>query len=341
MEEQEWWDVYTKDRQLTGRRHPRGVPMKEGEYHLTVHVCIFNSKNQLLIQQRQPFKQGWPNMWALSVGGSALAGESSSQAAERETLEELGLKLDFSNIRPKFTINFSEGFGDYYFVEKDAALSELKPQADEVRRVRWAGQEEVLQMVEEGTMIPCWFMDKLFEIRNYRDAYRVCSNELKIGAAEKKNLASWMSLAEIVRNGFPGLETGEALAEYRSTVVKNMERGSALCALDGNVVVGVLLFSAEENRLDCLAVHPEYRRRGIASGLIEKMLEKLDRSRDIVVETFREEDEKGTAARALYRSLGFVPAQTSLFKGSYPVQKFVLRGMNREEIGPDERKNEA
>lgn len=36
--------------------------MKDGEYHLAVHVCIFNSENQLLIQQRQPYKGGWPNM---------------------------------------------------------------------------------------------------------------------------------------------------------------------------------------------------------------------------------------------------------------------------------------
>lgn len=55
---QELWDIYTKDRIKTGRFHVRGQKMQEGDYHLVVHVCIFNSKSEMLIQQRQPFKEG-------------------------------------------------------------------------------------------------------------------------------------------------------------------------------------------------------------------------------------------------------------------------------------------
>ena len=74
--EDEFWDVYTEERIRTGRLHRRGDKMKEGEYHMVVHVCIFNSRRQLLVQQRQPFKKGWPNLWDVSVGGSAVAGDS-------------------------------------------------------------------------------------------------------------------------------------------------------------------------------------------------------------------------------------------------------------------------
>ena len=45
----------------------------------------------------------------ISAAGSALAGEPSYQAAEREVLEEIGAKLELKNIRPYFTINFEEG----------------------------------------------------------------------------------------------------------------------------------------------------------------------------------------------------------------------------------------
>lgn len=326
MAKNERWDVYTKDRQLTGRTHLRGEPMRPGDYHVVVHVCLFNGKNELLIQQRQPFKRGWPNMWDVSVGGSALAGESSNRAAERETLEELGIELDLSGQRPCFTVNFPEGFDDYYIVKTDVEISALKLQEEEVRQVRWASREEALQLQEEGTMVPYWFLDKLFEAGQYRDAHKRLDSEIKIVTACRKNLASWMSLVEIVRWDFPGLETEEKLEDYRNTVLKNMDRGSAICALDGNVVAGILLFSVKQSMLCCLAVHPEYRRRGIASGMMERMLEKMDCSRDIVVETWREEDEKGAAARALYRSFGFVPEQTCLFEGSYPVQRFVRKG---------------
>lgn len=167
----ELWDLYDKDRCLTGRTHRRGDKMKEGEYHLAVHVCIFNSQNELLIQQRQPFKKDWSNMWDLTVAGSALAGESSSMAAEREAMEELGIQVDLSEVRPYFTINFSQGFDDYYIIEKDVDISKLKLQKEEVKQVRWAGKEEVLKMQEEGSMIPYWFIDRLFEMRGAYDAH--------------------------------------------------------------------------------------------------------------------------------------------------------------------------
>lgn len=168
---QELWDIYSKDREKTGKVHRRGEKMNAGEYHLAVHVCIFNSKDELLIQQRQPFKKDWSNMWDLTAAGSALQGESSYQAAEREVLEELGIKLDLSKIRPKFTINFQDGFDDYYVIEQDIDISDLKLQEEEVQAVRWAGKEEVLDMQAKGVMIPYWFLDKLFGMKDINDAH--------------------------------------------------------------------------------------------------------------------------------------------------------------------------
>ena len=102
----------------------------------------------------------------------------------------------------------------------------------------------------------------------------------------------------------------------------------AVCALDGDRVVGLILFSVNQNRLSQLAVHPDYRRRGIASQMIALMLEKLDRRRDIVVTTFREGDEKGRAARALYSRLGFRPGNLG-YSMDYPVQDFILPAAGR------------
>lgn len=326
--ETELWDVYTKDRVKTGTLHRRGQKMKDGEYHMVVHICIFNSRNQLLIQQRQPFKKGWSNMWDITVGGSALQGESSTQAAEREVFEEIGLKLDLSGARPDFTINFEDGFDDYYLLEREVNLDELHLQEEEVQAVRWADKEEVIRMQEQGIMIPYWFLDRLFEVRGY-DAHGKQGQDIEIQPATMHNLASWMSLAEIVRDNFPGLETQELLDGYRSTVIKNIERQSAICALHGKIVVGVLLFSEKHNMLSCMAVHPEYRRRGIAGRMMKLMFARLDRTKDITVTTFREDDAKGIAPRALYQSLGFEPAELCIEQG-YPSQVFVLRSIESD-----------
>ncbi|WP_444812265.1 NUDIX hydrolase, partial [Streptococcus canis] len=110
------WDIYTADRVETGRVMERGSSFKQGDYHLVVHICLFNDKGEMLIQQRQADKAGWPGLWDVTVGGSALAGETAQQAAMRELEEELGLSLELTGVRPHFTINFGEGFDDTFLV---------------------------------------------------------------------------------------------------------------------------------------------------------------------------------------------------------------------------------
>lgn len=168
----ELWDIYDKDRNLTGRKIERGSSFGKDDFHLVIHVCIFNSKSQMLIQQRQAWKEGWPNMWDITVGGSALSGETSIQAAERETLEEIGYKIDLSKERPFFTINFEVGFDDYYLVEREIEINDLSLQYDEVQQVKWASQEEILQLIEEGKFIDYWFTDLLFDMRKHRGSHK-------------------------------------------------------------------------------------------------------------------------------------------------------------------------
>lgn len=168
----ELWDIYDKNRNLTGRQIVRGSEFSEGEFHLVVHVCIFNSRDEMLIQQRQPWKKGGANMWDLTVGGSALSGERSCEAAERETLEEIGYKIDLSKERPFFTINFEVGFDDYYLIEGEIDLKDLKLQYEEVKDAKWVSKEEVMEMVKDGKFIDYFFIEDLFDMRKHRGSHR-------------------------------------------------------------------------------------------------------------------------------------------------------------------------
>lgn len=134
---------------------------------------------------------------------------------------------------------------------------------------------------------------------------------------------SWMQLVRKVRCNFPGLETEELLKEHKQTVLKFMDKKQALCIRDHGTVVGALLFSRSRNMICCLAVDPAYRKQGLASILLRKALDELDRSQEITVSTFRENDEKGIAARALYRKFGFREAELTEEFG-YPNQVFAL-----------------
>ena len=169
----EIWDIYDKDRNKTGKTMERGSVFAEATYHMVVHVCIFNSNGEMLIQQRQPFKEGWPNMWDITVGGSALTGDSSQSAAERELWEEIGYLFDFTNTRPNLTVNYEVGFDDYYLIEANVDIDKLQLQYDEVQQVKWASKEEILKMVRNEEFIPYYenLLGLLFEMRGRYSAH--------------------------------------------------------------------------------------------------------------------------------------------------------------------------
>ena len=133
----------------------------------------------------------------------------------------------------------------------------------------------------------------------------------------------WMELVEQVSRNFPGLETKDKLEEHRKTVLRFMEKRQAICVKSQEDITGVLLFSRNKNMIACLAVHPNHRRRGVASALLSAALDELDTSSDITVVTFREGDEKGTAPRALYKKFGFKESTLTEAFG-YPCQVFAL-----------------
>lgn len=169
----ELFDLYTADRVKTGRTMVRGGATPDGFYRLVVHICIFDEQGRMLIQQRQPFKKDWSNLWDVSVGGCAVAGDSSQTAARRETREELGLDIDFSEMTPTLTLNWGAGFDDYYVLTRAVRPEELHLQYEEVQAVRWAEKEEILRMIDEGLFIPYEksLIELLFFRRNHRGAH--------------------------------------------------------------------------------------------------------------------------------------------------------------------------
>ncbi len=164
----ELWDLYTKDREKTGKTMVRGESHPAGYYRIAVHVCVFNSRREMLIQQRQSTKFGWPNLWDLTASGSVIAGERSGEAAERELREELGLFVPLAEMRPALTIHWPEGFGDIYLLERDIDTATLTLQTEEVQAVKWADEHEICEMMARGEFIPYYkdFIGLLFYLRN-------------------------------------------------------------------------------------------------------------------------------------------------------------------------------
>lgn len=169
---EERFDIYDKNRIKTGRTMLRGQKTEGDWLRSVIHICIINSQDKMLIQQRQNFKKGWSGMWDVSVGGGVVSGETPCESAEREVLEEIGLKMDFSQMRPSFTVNFNHGFDDYFIIRKDIEISELTLQQEEVQAVKWASCGEIFQMIDSGEFIPYHksLIQLVFDMKDHSDA---------------------------------------------------------------------------------------------------------------------------------------------------------------------------
>ncbi len=167
----ELWDIYDEKRQRTGRVIARGDRWGNEKYHLIVHVCLFDKKGRLLIQKRAHEKQAWADLWDVSAGGSAVSGEDSRAAAERETFEELGIRLDLSGIRPHFSINYARGFDDFYLLEHEVAPEELTLQKEEVACVQWASIDEVRLLASQKRFVPYFpaLLELLWQVKGRYD----------------------------------------------------------------------------------------------------------------------------------------------------------------------------
>ncbi len=145
----ELWDVYDKNRNKTGRTHLRGTPLGDGEYHLVIHVWVRDRDGRFLLTRRAPDKFPFPDCWECT-GGSALAGETSEEAALRETYEETG--LDHTAARRECMISYTRGdwHGDVWLFDADFTAADVRLQDGETTDLRLATRDEVLALIRAG-----------------------------------------------------------------------------------------------------------------------------------------------------------------------------------------------
>lgn len=164
----ELFDLYDENRIKTGKTMERGNPEPEGFYRMVVHICIFNDSGKMLIQRRQDNKHSWSGMWDFTVGGSAVAGDTSLTAAIRETGEEIGIQLAPHELRRVLTVQTKNVLDDIYIVNRNVDMSEVTLQAEEVAEVKWADVPEIFFMIDDGRFIPYHkaLVELLFFMRN-------------------------------------------------------------------------------------------------------------------------------------------------------------------------------
>ena len=149
----EFFDLYDIYKNKTGEILKRGDHTDRG-YYLCVQVVVINSLGEILTQQRADSKPAFAGAWDLSVCGGVLMGETSQQAAARELYEELGIRHDFTGVRPILCVSFPEGYTDVYVIRQDIPLKALTLQTEEVQDARWQSPEDIIRQIEDGSFSP-------------------------------------------------------------------------------------------------------------------------------------------------------------------------------------------
>ena len=165
----ELWDLYTPDRQPSGKTIIQGEELPEGLLHLVVHVWIQNSKGDFLMSQRSASRYAFPLLWE-TVGGSVVAGEDSLTGALREVKEETGIDLLPENGRilfsesPRFFNGYpSDNILDVWLFSYDGPLALENATTGEVAQCKWMTPQKIKALDASGKLVPTlqYFFTKL------------------------------------------------------------------------------------------------------------------------------------------------------------------------------------
>jgi isopentenyl-diphosphate delta-isomerase len=126
---------------------------EQTKLHRAFSVFVFNSRGELLLQQRALSKKTWPGVWSNSCCGHVMLHEATSRAAERRLKFELGLSgIELVTALPDFR----------YRAEKDGVVeneicpvligvtdADPVPNPAEVAEVRWIDWNEFVRSLDD------------------------------------------------------------------------------------------------------------------------------------------------------------------------------------------------
>lgn len=160
MADDELWDLTDRSGAPLHRHHRRELPVPAGAYHVVASVCVVRGDGRVLMTRRAKTKD-WPLAEELPAG-SALAGETSVQAAQRELVEETGVRVAADDLEFVGRLIEQSALFDLYVarVVGDPALR-LDPL--EVCDSEWVSTEELFRRAARGDMAGPW-RDRIDEL---------------------------------------------------------------------------------------------------------------------------------------------------------------------------------
>jgi isopentenyldiphosphate isomerase len=152
-------DVLDENGIPTGLAKPRAFVHRDGDWHRTVHVWVTNGRGEVLFQKRSMAKESFPGAWDVSAAGHVESGETSSGAAIKELVEELGVRVLPLDLRLLFSMKntsvqnngafVDNEISDVYVVRRDVDIKEIIPQESELSGVRFVPIAELARIADQ------------------------------------------------------------------------------------------------------------------------------------------------------------------------------------------------
>lgn len=130
------------------RQETRSNVHAQNLLHRAVHILIFNSAGELLLQKRSALKDLHPHLWVTSCSGHVDAGETYEKAAVREISEELGLST-IPVLNPLFKLTPTPETGwEFVWVYRATHEGPFTPSPDEVAALQFFSPSEINRWIE-------------------------------------------------------------------------------------------------------------------------------------------------------------------------------------------------
>ena len=144
---------------------------REALLHRAFSVFVFNSKGELMLQQRALGKYHSPGLWTNTCCSHPRPGEDTENAAHRRLEEEMGLDCTLTKIfhftyKAPFDNNLTEHEVDHVFVGFSDTLPVINP--DEVESYRFATLDDIsVEMAENPELFTVWFQIAFERVAEY------------------------------------------------------------------------------------------------------------------------------------------------------------------------------
>jgi isopentenyl-diphosphate delta-isomerase len=154
--------------EIIGFREKEKCHLNNGTLHRAFSIFIFNSKGELLLQQRGKYKMLWSLFWSNTCCSHPRRGETIENAAARRIVEECGIACELKRI---YKFKYSSKFNDigseneicHVFIGRNDDDPVVAP--EEIENWKWIKINELLADVSNNPKrYTPWFKLELEEL---------------------------------------------------------------------------------------------------------------------------------------------------------------------------------